>query len=135
MRRLKDALHAHAAAATWAKEIPWVILGLRSQLREDTGLSRAEAIFGTPLVLPNEFLQAEEFSIDEISKNVFKILDARVFSLSSQHNSGLQLPEELPGDLLCAPLLGAPRWRHPTPAAVLQQPLCNPAPQSRSFTI
>jgi hypothetical protein len=39
--------------ATWAKEIPWVLLGLRAQPREDTGLSPAEAVFGAPIVLPN----------------------------------------------------------------------------------
>ncbi len=53
---------ACTTAATWTKEIPEV----RFQLREDTGLSPAETVFGTPLVLPNEFVQAEEFSIDQI---------------------------------------------------------------------
>jgi hypothetical protein len=61
---LKDALRARTTANTWAEEIPWVLLVLRSQLREDTGLSLAEAVFGT-LVLPNEFLQAEKFSVDQ----------------------------------------------------------------------
>ncbi len=61
LQRLKDAMCARAAAATWPDEIPWVFLGLRSQPREDTGLSLAEAVYGVPLVLPNEFLQVEEF--------------------------------------------------------------------------
>ncbi len=55
-RRLKDALCACAAAATWSEELPFVLLGLRAQPREDTGLSLAEAVFGAPIVLPNEFL-------------------------------------------------------------------------------
>jgi hypothetical protein len=38
-RRLKDTLCACAAAATWVNELPFVLLGLRAQLREDTGLS------------------------------------------------------------------------------------------------
>jgi hypothetical protein len=80
--------------------IPWVLLRLHSQPREDTGLSLAEAVVGTPLVLPNEFLQAEEFSVDQVYKKMFKILDAPVFSLASKHNLGCQLPEELPEDLL-----------------------------------
>jgi hypothetical protein len=50
---LKDALCARAAAATWSKELPFVLLGLQAQLREDTGLSPAEAVFGAPTVLPN----------------------------------------------------------------------------------
>jgi hypothetical protein len=106
--RLKAVLCAKAAMATWAEEIPWVLLGLPSQSREDTGLSPAEAVFGTPLVVTNEILQAKEFSIDKISKKISLVLDAPVFSLPSKHNSGRQLSEELPGDLLCTPLI----WVH-----------------------
>jgi transposase InsO family protein len=58
--RLRDALRARTAAATWSEELPFVLLGLRAQPREDTGLSPAEAVFGAPIVLPNEFLQNEE---------------------------------------------------------------------------
>jgi hypothetical protein len=55
-RRLKDALRARAATVTWSEELPFVLLGLRAQPREDTGLSPAEAVFGAQIVLPNEFL-------------------------------------------------------------------------------
>jgi transposase InsO family protein len=55
-RRLKDELYACAAAATWAEELPWLLLGLYAQPREDTDLFPAEAVFETPIVLPNEFL-------------------------------------------------------------------------------
>jgi hypothetical protein len=44
-RRLKDALRARAAAATWADELPFVFLELRAQPREDTGVSPAESVF------------------------------------------------------------------------------------------
>jgi hypothetical protein len=57
---------------TWSEELPFVLLGLWSQPREDTGLSTAEAVFGAPIVLPNEFLQNEEISVDSIIKNFFK---------------------------------------------------------------
>ncbi len=67
--RLRDALRAHAAAATWSEELPFVLLDLRAQPREDTGLSLAEADFGTLIVLPNKFLQGDKFSADEIIKN------------------------------------------------------------------
>ncbi len=49
-RRLKDALRARAAAATWSEELPIVLLRLRAQPREDTGLSPAEAVFGAQIV-------------------------------------------------------------------------------------
>jgi hypothetical protein len=60
-----------AASATWFEELPFVLLGLRTQPREDTGLSPAEAVFGAPIVLPNEFLQNEEISVDSIIKKFF----------------------------------------------------------------
>jgi transposase InsO family protein len=40
-RRLKNALCTRTAAATWSEELPFVLLGLRAQPREDTGLSPA----------------------------------------------------------------------------------------------
>jgi hypothetical protein len=103
-RRLKDALRACAATAIWSKELPFVLLGLRAQPREVTGLSPAEAVFGAPIVLPNEFLQNEELSIDSIIKNFSKTLDAPAVSLP-RHNSSAMLPSELPAELLSAPLV------------------------------
>ena len=89
-RRLKDALKARAAAANWSEEIHWVLLGLRAQPREDNGLSPAEAVFGCPLVLPNEFLKNDESSIDSIVEK-FKNIDAPALSLP-RHNSSQNLP-------------------------------------------
>jgi hypothetical protein len=43
--------------ATWSEELLFVLLGLRAQPREDTGLAPAEAVFGAQIVLPNEFCQ------------------------------------------------------------------------------
>jgi hypothetical protein len=52
-----DALRTLATAVTWSEELPFVLLGLRAQPREDTDLSPAEAVFGAQIVLPNELLQ------------------------------------------------------------------------------
>ncbi len=103
-RRLKDSLRACAAAATWSEELPFVLLGLPVQPREDTGLSLAEAAFGAPIVLPNEFLQNEEISVDSIVKYFSKTLDVPAVSLP-RHNSIAQLPSELPAELLSVPLI------------------------------
>jgi hypothetical protein len=109
-RRLKDALRACAAAATWTEELPFVLLGLRAQLREDTGLSPAESVFVAPIVLPNELLQCDEVAVDSIIRNFQKTLDAPAFSLP-RHNSSssLHLPSELPAQLLSARLVWIPR--------------------------
>ncbi len=45
---LKDALGTRGANATWVAELPWVLLGFRSQPREDSNISPAQAIYGTP---------------------------------------------------------------------------------------
>ncbi len=100
-RHLKDTLCAWAAVATWTEVIPWVLLVLRSQPREDTGLSQAEAAYGGPLVLPNEFLHVE---VDQTVSKFAKIIDTPAFSQPSKHNLGQQMQDELPADFLCASL-------------------------------
>ncbi len=102
-RRLKDALRARRRA-TWSEELPFVLLGLRAQPREVTGLSPAEAVFGAQIVLPNEFLQNDELSVDTIVKKFSKPLHVSAPSLP-WHNSSTELPSELPVELLSAPLV------------------------------
>jgi hypothetical protein len=103
-RRLKDVLRARAAAATWSKELPFVLLGLRAQPREDTGLSPAEAVFGAQIVLPNEFLQNDELSVDTIVKIFSKTFYVSATSLP-RLNSNTDLPSELPAKLFSAPFV------------------------------
>jgi hypothetical protein len=67
--------------ATWFEKLPFVLLGLRAQPSEDTGLSPAEAVFGTLIVLPTEFLQNEEISVNSIIKKLSKTLDVPFFLL------------------------------------------------------
>jgi transposase InsO family protein len=59
-RRLKDALRARAAGADWFSHVPWVLLGFRTAWREDSDFSPSEAVFGSQLVLPGQFLSAPE---------------------------------------------------------------------------
>jgi hypothetical protein len=61
--RLKDVLRARTAATTWSEELPFVLLGLKAQPREDTGLSPAEAVFGAQIVLPNDFCKMTNFQL------------------------------------------------------------------------
>ena len=58
-RCLKNSLRAHQAAKTWPDVLPWVLLGLRANPREDDGLSAFEAVFGAVPVLPSSLLQDE----------------------------------------------------------------------------
>jgi hypothetical protein len=122
-RRLKDALRTRAAVATWSEELPFLLLGLRAQPREDTGLSLAEAVFGAQIVLPNEFLQNDELSVDTIGKKFAKTLHVSAYSLP-WHNSSTELPSKLPAELLSAPpRLGLSRQPGSTPSAALRRSL------------
>jgi hypothetical protein len=100
---LKDALRARAAAATWSEELPFVLLGLRAQPREDTGLSHTEAVFSAQIVLSNEFLQNYELSVHTIVKHFSTTL--HVSASLPRHNSSTDLPSELLAELLSAPLV------------------------------
>jgi hypothetical protein len=55
-RRLKDALWSQVAAADWHDHLPWVMLGIRASSREDCEFSPAEAVFGSQLILPGQFV-------------------------------------------------------------------------------
>ncbi len=57
-RQLKASLRARLVNQLWLEQLPWVLLGLRSALREECGLSSAEMVYGSPLTLPGEFLEA-----------------------------------------------------------------------------
>jgi transposase InsO family protein len=54
-RRLKDALRARLAGPAWTAHLPWVLLGLRAAPRKEDNIFPAQAVFGTPIVLPGQF--------------------------------------------------------------------------------
>ena len=68
-RRLKGRPAHPRPNASWAAELPWVLLGLRSQPREDSNISPAQAVYGTPLVLPNQYLSID----DTVTMNEFLV--------------------------------------------------------------
>jgi hypothetical protein len=80
-RRLKEALRARAATTDWPLHLPWVLLGLRTAPREDSGVSTAELVYGCAPQLPGQLLAAEEQS---------------PLFFSQQLNSGLPCVSPLP---------------------------------------
>ena len=59
-RSLKSSLRARLAGQDWVHHLPLVLLGLRTTPKEDSGYAPAEALFGTQLAVPGEFLDAPE---------------------------------------------------------------------------
>jgi hypothetical protein len=58
--RLKEALKDRLAAATWPEHLPWVLLGIRSVPRDDSGISAEELVYGAPLCLTGVIITAPE---------------------------------------------------------------------------
>ena len=56
----KAALRAQLAGSRWPEHLPWVLLGLRTAPKEDSGISAAELVYGAALALPAEFLSTAE---------------------------------------------------------------------------
>ena len=55
-RVLKERLMARNSASSWIDHLPAVLLSIRSSVREDSGVSPAELVFGSPLRLPGQLL-------------------------------------------------------------------------------
>ncbi|BHF76143.1 hypothetical protein SprV_0501924100 [Sparganum proliferum] len=56
-RQLKSALMSQTESATWSVNLPLVLLGIRSSVKEDIQCTAAVLVYGTPLRLPGEFVQ------------------------------------------------------------------------------
>ncbi|GFT13478.1 hypothetical protein TNCV_2515251 [Trichonephila clavipes] len=53
-RSLKAAVMAHATPR-WSQVLPFVLLGLRSVIKEDINATAAELVYGTTIRLPSDF--------------------------------------------------------------------------------
>jgi hypothetical protein len=107
-RRLKDALCARCAAANWVDHLPWVLLGLRTAAREDDVSTPAQAVFGSPLILPGQFLDSPEILL-----TFSKTLSAAEHT-ATRHNTtaARRPPPQLPDDLARAPTVFVRRDGH-----------------------
>jgi hypothetical protein len=115
-RRLKDALRALCAAANWVDHLPWVLLGLRAAPREDDGSTPAQEVFGTPLILPGQFLDSPEIPPKIFLEQFSKTLSAAEHT-ATRHNTAAarQPPPRLPDDLARAQTVFVRRDGHVPP--------------------
>jgi len=97
-RRLKDALRARAAGADWYLHVPWVLLGMRTSCSEEADFSPAEAVFGSQLVLPGQFLSTPEPPSPTFLQDFQGVLAGRPPPPTSHHTT--PSPTTLPEDLL-----------------------------------
>ena len=58
-----DALSARCATLDWFHHLPWVLLGLCAAARKDTAVTPPQAVYGSNLVLPGQFLSEQELPL------------------------------------------------------------------------
>ena len=58
--QLKASLKAHPNPTHWTDSLPFVLLGVRTQLKDDLHCTAAELVYGTTLHLPGEFFDESD---------------------------------------------------------------------------
>ena len=94
---LKSSLRARLAGSDWVAHLPLVMLSLRSSSKDDSGLSPAEAVYGSTLSLPGKFLKHSEFPLESFLRNIEKTVLG--FSGPPWHH---MIPQSQPQPLLRA---------------------------------
>jgi hypothetical protein len=117
-RRQKNALRARCA--NWVDHLPWVLLGLRTAGREDDSSTPAQAVFGSPLIIPGQFLDSPELPSKIFLEQFSKTLSAAEQTGTTHNTSAARRPPpQLLDDLAHAPTVFV-RWDGHVP---LLQPL------------
>jgi hypothetical protein len=99
--------------ANWVDHIPWVLLGLCAASREDDGTARAQSVFGSPLILPGQFLDSPELPSKDFLEQFSKTLTAAEHSSTRPHRR--RPPPRLPDDLARLPTVFMRRDGHVPP--------------------
>jgi hypothetical protein len=94
-RRLKATLRARCTSPDWVSQLPWVLLSYRASPHDSSNLSPAEAVLGSPLILPAQFPLLPE---DDSSQFLSRLHHTLSGSLSSTQSN--PVPFDLPPDLL-----------------------------------
>jgi len=98
-RQLKDALKARLAGPAWPDHLPWVLLGLRSAPKEDSGVSSAELVYLAPLVLPAQLTADLESPLGPLLERLRQQVPPPV------RHGGLVPPASPPASLAAAELV------------------------------
>ena len=90
-RHLKSALKCNQQPDRWSEALPFVLLGIRSTLKEDLGCTTAEMVYGSTLRLPGEFFTpAPDHNSDPtdcVSRLKDVMADLRAPPVRPQHRS------------------------------------------------
>ena len=97
--QLKVSLRSRLAGSDWFHHLPLVLLGLQSVPREDSAISASEALFGSSLVLPEEFLDSPELPSSEYLRRIQSILKNNPLIGPHHSSSSDWKPDRIPSSL------------------------------------
>lgn len=69
-RQLKASLYARENISNWSTELPFILLGFRTAIKEDLGHTPAQLVYGQNLKIPGDFIVASKDSISSAPLNV-----------------------------------------------------------------
>jgi hypothetical protein len=118
-RQLKDALRSRGSGTDWSAQLPWILLGLRAAPKDDSGMSSAECVFGSPLTLPGEFLGSPDLPSEDFVRRVQE--GSAVTALAVRPRSYAQVTASVPAELLTAEHVYVRRDGHKTPLSPLYE--------------
>ena len=121
-RQLKNSLRARLASADWFNHLPWVLLGLRAAPREDSATSAAEAVYGSDLILPHQFLQSQDPPSNQFYEDLRESMSG-FRPVPARHNSPSvpDLPQQIPVFLATCPMVLVRKDGHVPPLAPLYE--------------
>ena len=88
-RNLKASLRGKCTSSSWNRELPLILLGLRSAPRGSDSISSFERIFGVPPILPRDFWSSAETPNHEYLEEFQRALEAYTPPSFSQNRSVL----------------------------------------------
>ena len=96
-RRLKDALKARLSGPSWYDQLPWVLLGLRTTIKDDLQCSPAELVYGAPVSVPGDCLSTTQQlpvrdQLQQLRETVGRFRPQQTVHHSAPRPAGPQLP-------------------------------------------
>ena len=119
-RHLKSSLMARCASTNWYTHLPWVLLGIRTSVKEDLGTSSAELVYGSAIALPGEFFNPTTSSPTVLLKEIRDSIRSLSPTQMSRHG---RHSEHVPRELLVCEFVFLRTDKHRTP---LQPPYTGP---------
>jgi hypothetical protein len=121
-RQPKNSLQARLCGPDWASHLPWVLLGLRAASKEDAGVSSAELVYGSPLTLPGQFLEARDPPVEDFLQRLQRVVQGS--SLPTRPLAGKATSSSIPAGLMEAVYIYVRRDGQRPPLAQLDEGPC-----------